>query len=45
MHILWVLALVTMVLALGFAAWQLTRTRQEQAERGEKPGGIAGPSH
>ena len=38
------LSLITLVLVLVFAVYQLKRVRSSQARRGETPGGIAGPS-
>jgi hypothetical protein len=39
-----ILALVTLIIVAGAGVWQFLRIRRSQAARGEKPGGIAGPS-
>ncbi len=38
------LSIVTLVIVLVVAGYQLKRVRRSQANRGETPGGIAGPS-
>lgn len=37
------LSIVTLVAVLGIGAWQYMRVHKSQKERGEKPGGVAGP--
>ena len=39
-----VLALATLIIVLGLGFHQFSRIRHSQAKRGEKPGGVAGPS-
>jgi cytochrome oxidase assembly protein ShyY1 len=39
-----ILALVTLIIVVGAGIWQFRRVRRSQAIRGERPGGIAGPS-
>ena len=38
------LSLITLIVVLALGFIQLKRVRSSQAKRGEKPGGIAGPS-
>ena len=38
-----ILSLVTLVVIVGLAIYQLKRVRRSQDKRGEHPGGIAGP--
>lgn len=38
------LSLVTIAIVLAAGIFQFTRIRKSQAKRGEKPGGMAGPS-
>ena len=38
-----ILSLVTLVIIIGLAIFQLRRVRRSQEKRGEHPGGIAGP--
>lgn len=39
-----ILSLVTLVIVLGWAFFHLRSVGKSQEKRGEKPGGIAGPS-
>ena len=38
-----ILSLVTILIVLGIAVYQLRRVHESQAKRGEAPGGVAGP--
>lgn len=38
------LAMATLLIVLGLGVFQFFRVRNSQAKRGERPGGIAGPS-
>ncbi len=38
-----ILALATLIIVLGAGVWQFLRIRRSQVNRGEKPGGMAGP--
>ena len=37
------LAIVTLGIVVAFGAWQLAKVRKSQVNRGEHPGGVAGP--
>lgn len=38
------LSIVTLLIVVALGIFQLLRVRKSQAKRGEKPGGIAGPT-
>lgn len=38
-----ILSLVTILIVLGIATYQLRRVHESQAKRGEAPGSVAGP--